>query len=79
MPVNGQQTEVTQSGNPQSVDNSKEEPGASSSTSDTSGEQDSESSKRSNRLASESSPYLLQHAMNPVDWYPWGQEAFDKA
>ena len=79
MPVNGQQTEVTQSGNPQSVENRKEEPGASSSTSDTSGEQDSESSMRSNRLASESSPYLLQHAMNPVDWYPWGQEAFDKA
>src|SRR5260221_8931624 len=32
-----------------------------------------------NRLAKESSPYLLQHAHNPVDWYPWGQEAFDKA
>jgi uncharacterized protein len=32
-----------------------------------------------NRLAQESSPYLLQHAHNPVDWYPWGQEAFDKA
>lgn len=32
-----------------------------------------------NRLAQESSPYLLQHAENPVDWYPWGQEAFDKA
>ena len=32
-----------------------------------------------NRLASESSPYLLQHARNPVDWYPWGQEAFEKA
>jgi len=29
-----------------------------------------------NRLASESSPYLLQHADNPVDWYPWGDEAF---
>jgi len=28
-----------------------------------------------NRLASESSPYLLQHADNPVDWYPWGEEA----
>src|SRR6187200_3342111 len=32
-----------------------------------------------NRLAKESSPYLLQHAHNPVDWYPWGAEAFAKA
>lgn len=32
-----------------------------------------------NRLAHEQSPYLLQHAHNPVDWYPWGDEAFDKA
>ncbi len=32
-----------------------------------------------NRLAGESSPYLLQHANNPVDWYPWGAEAFEKA
>jgi uncharacterized protein YyaL (SSP411 family) len=32
-----------------------------------------------NRLAFESSPYLLQHAGNPVDWYPWGEEAFAKA
>jgi uncharacterized protein YyaL (SSP411 family) len=32
-----------------------------------------------NRLARESSPYLLQHARNPVDWYPWGAEAFAKA
>ena len=32
-----------------------------------------------NRLASEQSPYLLQHAHNPVDWYPWGEEAFNKA
>jgi uncharacterized protein YyaL (SSP411 family) len=32
-----------------------------------------------NRLAGERSPYLLQHAGNPVDWYPWGDEAFDKA
>jgi len=32
-----------------------------------------------NRLALESSPYLLQHAHNPVDWYPWGDEAFEKA
>jgi uncharacterized protein YyaL (SSP411 family) len=33
----------------------------------------------SNRLARESSPYLLQHAHNPVDWYPWGPEAFARA
>jgi uncharacterized protein len=32
-----------------------------------------------NRLAHETSPYLRQHASNPVDWYPWGPEAFDKA
>jgi len=32
-----------------------------------------------NRLIEEKSPYLLQHAYNPVDWYPWGSEAFDKA
>lgn len=32
-----------------------------------------------NKLASESSPYLLQHADNPVNWYPWGDEAFEKA
>ncbi|MGZ7078147.1 MAG: thioredoxin domain-containing protein, partial [Thermoanaerobaculia bacterium] len=32
-----------------------------------------------NRLSKETSPYLLQHAHNPVDWYPWGEEAFAKA
>ncbi|KMY69093.1 thioredoxin [Desulfocarbo indianensis] len=32
-----------------------------------------------NRLAQEKSPYLLQHAHNPVDWFPWGEEAFAKA
>jgi uncharacterized protein YyaL (SSP411 family) len=32
-----------------------------------------------NRLAQERSPYLLQHAANPVDWYPWGDEAFERA
>ena len=32
-----------------------------------------------NRLAAEQSPYLLQHAHNPVDWYAWGDEAFDRA
>ncbi|PIQ83546.1 MAG: thioredoxin domain-containing protein [Candidatus Omnitrophica bacterium CG11_big_fil_rev_8_21_14_0_20_63_9] len=34
---------------------------------------------QTNRLAREKSPYLLQHAHNPVDWYPWGEEAFAKA
>ena len=34
---------------------------------------------RLNRLARSSSPYLLQHAHNPVDWYPWGAEAFERA
>jgi len=33
----------------------------------------------SNRLAAETSPYLLQHARNPVDWYPWGDEALARA
>jgi uncharacterized protein len=32
-----------------------------------------------NRLAQETSPYLLQHKNNPVDWYPWGEEALEKA
>lgn len=32
-----------------------------------------------NRLINEKSPYLLQHAYNPVQWYPWGKEAFEKA
>src|SRR5215213_6151319 len=32
-----------------------------------------------NRLARETSPYLLQHAENPVDWYPWGEEALTAA
>src|SRR5947207_732372 len=36
-------------------------------------------SEHTNRLAHEKSPYLLQHAHNPVDWYPWGEEAFAKA
>ncbi|MCK5164432.1 MAG: thioredoxin domain-containing protein [Desulfobacula sp.] len=35
--------------------------------------------KFTNRLALESSPYLLQHAHNPVNWYPWGEKAFEKA
>ncbi len=36
-------------------------------------------SEHANRLIHEKSPYLLQHAYNPVDWYPWGAEAFEKA
>ena len=32
-----------------------------------------------NRLAGETSPYLLQHRHNPVDWYPWSPEAFERA
>lgn len=35
--------------------------------------------KKPNRLVNEKSPYLLQHAYNPVDWYPWGEEAFSRA
>ena len=38
-----------------------------------------EKSKHTNRLAGETSPYLLQHAHNPVDWYPWGEEALARA
>jgi uncharacterized protein YyaL (SSP411 family) len=39
----------------------------------------SQHSGRTNRLAGESSPYLLLHKHNPVDWYPWGEEAIEKA
>src|SRR6266478_3904857 len=38
-----------------------------------------EKREHTNRLAHEKSPYLLQHAHNPVDWYPWGEDAFAKA
>ncbi|RVE55651.1 hypothetical protein OJAV_G00234130 [Oryzias javanicus] len=44
-----------------------------------SGEGPPSAHKHTNRLAKEKSPYLLQHAHNPVDWYPWGPEAFEKA
>jgi uncharacterized protein YyaL (SSP411 family) len=37
------------------------------------------STRFTNRLAKETSPYLLQHAHNPVNWYPWGEEALDRA
>ena len=49
---------------------SEPKPGASS---------DFRGAARENRLAREKSPYLLQHARNPVDWYPWGDEAFERA
>ncbi|MEM9472449.1 MAG: DUF255 domain-containing protein, partial [Pseudomonadota bacterium] len=39
----------------------------------------STSTARKNRLATETSPYLLQHDTNPVDWFPWGDEAFTEA
>ncbi|MFX0133621.1 MAG: thioredoxin domain-containing protein, partial [Candidatus Hodarchaeota archaeon] len=38
-----------------------------------------ENNKKPNKLINEKSPYLLQHAYNPVEWYPWGDEAFEKA
>src|ERR687894_489238 len=38
-----------------------------------------QSPKKANRLINETSPYLLQHAYNPVDWFGWGAEAFEKA
>src|SRR2546422_2763280 len=39
----------------------------------------SDTPKYTNRLLQETSPYLLQHAHNPVDWFPWGEEALAKA
>jgi hypothetical protein len=48
-------------------------------SSDTFAEPAPSRSEHTNRLAHEKSPYLLQHAHNPVDWYPWGEEAFAKA
>src|SRR6059036_120580 len=48
-------------------------------SSDASAESASAHPEHTNRLAHEKSPYLLQHAHNPVDWYPWGEEAFAKA
>ena len=40
---------------------------------------DKEGTDKMNRLANSQSPYLLQHKNNPVDWYPWSEEAFEKA
>ena len=50
-----------------------------SATSMACGSGSSGSKTRKNRLALEKSPYLLQHATNPVEWYPWGEEAIEKA
>ena len=41
--------------------------------------EDNTTHKFTNRLSKSQSPYLLQHQHNPVDWYPWGEEAFAKA
>ncbi|XP_015920696.1 spermatogenesis-associated protein 20 isoform X2 [Parasteatoda tepidariorum] len=49
------------------------------SSSETGGSQPTEEKKFKNKLCLEKSPYLLQHAANPVEWYPWGQEAFQRA
>jgi len=40
---------------------------------------DASAARHTNRLIHETSPYLLQHAHNPVDWYPWGPEAIERA
>ena len=54
-------------------------PAISFGSSDTAKQTTSNQSVKPNRLINESSPYLLQHATNPIDWFPWGPEAFDKA
>jgi len=65
------------------VPTSAQESSATGPPSDTADSQDAPPKEpqvtHTNRLAKESSPYLLQHAHNPVDWYPWGEEAFAKA
>ena len=55
------------------------EPTASASSPQESAMPRPEAARRANRLAHETSPYLLQHAHNPVDWQPWGPEAFAQA
>lgn len=42
-------------------------------------EKDIDKVRKANRLANKKSPYLLQHAYNPVDWFPWGEDAFQRA
>ncbi|MFC1835138.1 thioredoxin domain-containing protein [Thermodesulfobacteriota bacterium] len=66
-----------ESGAKQMTQNPSPQTGAEEKTPAT-GKQNSEP-KFENRLIHEKSPYLLQHANNPVDWYPWGDEAFEKA
>lgn len=56
-----------------------QEPAASSQSTTNPSATHPERSRPTNRLAKETSPYLLLHAHNPVDWYPWGSEALDKA
>ena len=41
--------------------------------------QTTDAPRHTNRLANETSPYLLQHAHNPVDWFPWGSDALTRA
>ena len=54
-------------------------PAANSASSEPGTQAPSKLKENYNRLINESSPYLLQHATNPIDWFPWGAEAFDKA
>lgn len=42
-------------------------------------EKEQAKARKTNRLINEKSPYLLQHAYNPVDWFPWGDKAFQNA
>ncbi|XP_076856590.1 spermatogenesis-associated protein 20 isoform X2 [Brachyhypopomus gauderio] len=62
-----------------SLGNFRSHPACFSMASGSSGGESLHPPKHKNRLSKERSPYLLQHAFNPVDWFPWGQEAFDKA
>ena len=66
---------------PKPTPSPKDEPGDEGNEDDPKGDDmgPAEKPKGRNRLAKEKSPYLLQHADNPVDWYPWGDEAFEKA
>ncbi len=64
---------------PKSGPSSPEAPANAPGDRDASASQAPEASRPLNRLAREKSPYLLQHAGNPVDWYPWGAEALERA
>ncbi|CAI7794163.1 unnamed protein product [Closterium sp. NIES-53] len=65
----------------QQAEQKEEAPGAAGRTAEErgGGENAGKTHKYTNRLEKEQSPYLLQHAHNPVDWYPWGEEAFTRA